>query len=303
MADSFADLEDDVGVDGSFHPPSAKTSSVDAKTEKFPCQQCGGTGQYQGRRTQQSKSHCFACRGKGYFMTSERDRQKASEQRKAKAMADKAAKQAEFDEEWPDLIAGLREAASFSDFAASLVGSFEGYGSLTERQVIAGQNMLAKLEKARQERAKAVAPVTVDLTPIRQMFETAVENGAKKPTYRALGLVISRAPDHGKNPGALYVKNEGDDYGGKIIGTNYHPSREAQQRGFVLIDYTDFDGARETAELTALDALSAIAADPLKVAIEYGRQTGRCSCCGRTLTNAKSIELGIGPICRAGWGL
>lgn len=29
----------------------------------------------------------------------------------------------------------------------------------------------------------------------------------------------------------------------------------------------------------------------------FGHRTGRCSCCGRTLTNPASIELGIGPIC------
>ena len=37
-------------------------------------------------------------------------------------------------------------------------------------------------------------------------------------------------------------------------------------------------------------------------AIEYGRATGTCSCCGRTLTNRLSIELGIGPICRGNFG-
>lgn len=29
----------------------------------------------------------------------------------------------------------------------------------------------------------------------------------------------------------------------------------------------------------------------------FGHRTGRCGCCGRTLTNPESIELGIGPIC------
>ncbi len=30
---------------------------------------------------------------------------------------------------------------------------------------------------------------------------------------------------------------------------------------------------------------------------DFGHRTGRCACCGRTLTNPDSIELGIGPIC------
>jgi hypothetical protein len=45
------------------------------------------------------------------------------------------------------------------------------------------------------------------------------------------------------------------------------------------------------------------AADPLTAAIRYGRETGSCSCCGRDLTNAESIRLGIGPICREKFGL
>lgn len=47
----------------------------------------------------------------------------------------------------------------------------------------------------------------------------------------------------------------------------------------------------------------AIAADPQKAAVEYGKQLGECSMCGRTLTDADSIAAGIGPICaaKAGW--
>lgn len=43
--------------------------------------------------------------------------------------------------------------------------------------------------------------------------------------------------------------------------------------------------------------------DPLTAAIRYGKETGSCSCCGRDLTNAESIRLGIGPICREKFGL
>jgi hypothetical protein len=49
--------------------------------------------------------------------------------------------------------------------------------------------------------------------------------------------------------------------------------------------------------------LLAIAADPLAAAVAHGKATGVCSCCSRELTNKVSIELGIGPICRAKWGL
>ena len=34
-------------------------------------------------------------------------------------------------------------------------------------------------------------------------------------------------------------------------------------------------------------------------AAQFGKRTGSCVVCGRTLTNASSIEAGIGPICRS----
>ena len=37
----------------------------------------------------------------------------------------------------------------------------------------------------------------------------------------------------------------------------------------------------------------------LQQAMEYGKVTGRCAICGRTLTVAESIERGIGPVCAA----
>lgn len=42
---------------------------------------------------------------------------------------------------------------------------------------------------------------------------------------------------------------------------------------------------------------------PLKAMQQFGRITGRCSCCRRTLTDPQSVELGIGPICKAKFGL
>ncbi len=51
------------------------------------------------------------------------------------------------------------------------------------------------------------------------------------------------------------------------------------------------------AEATA--ALAAIAADP-EAGPRYGQTIGRCYACNRTLTDATSRTLGIGPTCREG---
>lgn len=39
----------------------------------------------------------------------------------------------------------------------------------------------------------------------------------------------------------------------------------------------------------------------LEYAAAYGRRTGRCMVCGRTLTKKDSIDAGIGPICAGGF--
>jgi hypothetical protein len=55
------------------------------------------------------------------------------------------------------------------------------------------------------------------------------------------------------------------------------------------------------AELAATVATTA--ANPAAAAKLYGQQTGRCSCCGRELTDPASIAAGIGPICADKFGL
>jgi hypothetical protein len=51
-----------------------------------------------------------------------------------------------------------------------------------------------------------------------------------------------------------------------------------------------------------LEGVVSAAANPLEAARLHGQRTGSCSCCGRELTNAESIALGIGPICRERFG-
>jgi hypothetical protein len=177
--------------------------------------------------------------------------------------------QDEFETANPGLREFLAGAASWSGFAASLAQAIDRYGYLTDKQIAAAVKMRAAGERP--------ASRVVDLAPIRAMFERAVANGYKRPTYRAAGLVLNRAPDTGKNPGALYIKNKAGEYLGKIVGTTYSGK--------------------------PAPGLDEIAADPKGAAVKYGMESGTCSCCGRELSNKESIALGIGPICRDKWGL
>lgn len=118
-------------------------------------------------------------------------------------------------------------------------------------------------------------------------FMAARAKGAKRLTMRFSDAILKL----NKTGDAIWVlsateKVEGD-YGlqPKYLG-KVTPNR---------LDSRIPDSVKET--------LIAAAADPLTAAIRYGRETGSCSCCGKELTNKESIHLGIGPICRAKFGL
>jgi len=172
------------------------------------------------------------------------------------------------------------------DFAVSLRNQVMTKGFLSERQLAAAQNCVAKRQASVAARAEreANAP-TVDVTLIEHAFGKGQQNGLTKPTMRLFAsdeqaYRLSLAPAHGRNAGAIYVKRLGDDeYMGKIF----------QGR------FTRVGACSDAAEAAIVDAC----ANPERSAIAYGRAFGSCSCCGRQLTNELSIELGIGPICRA----
>ena len=183
------------------------------------------------------------------------------------------------------LVRALREHVSWNDFASSLVEQYDRKRSLSDKQLDAAERMLAKIAATRAEKAaRAAAAPSVDLTRVHAMFAKAMASGHKRPVYRAAGLALSLAPLSGRNAGSIYVKDdETGDYLGKVTeDLRFNPLRTAPE--------------------WAAEALSRIARDPSTAAVEYGRETGRCSCCGRELTNPESIALGIGPICKDRWG-
>ena len=196
-------------------------------------------------------------------------KKKFAAQEKARLMAPQ--NKAKFNEDNPGLIDALREVVSWNTFAASLVEQFDDRGSLSEKQTGAAVAMLMKVKAS-----KAEAP-TVDLSNVAEMFSKAHE-AIKTPKFRFEDLVISRAPDHGVNAGALYVKLDGE-YAGKVKDGKWFGSQDI------------------------LPKLEQISKDPLSAAVAYGRRTGNCACCGRDLTRHDSIERGIGPICAERFGL
>lgn len=280
--DSFVDslLEQDVET----------LTSAPTKGEfvKYPCGQCAGTGRYQGARIHQEKAHCFACRGLGYFKSSPEKRRQMRDAARAKARNNLERGLAAFAEQHPVMFADLREAHALregSGFIVSLADQLFTKGTLSDKQIAAWYRGKARLEEVRAQRAAEAESrkvAGVDLAPIRAMFDTAKANGLKKTAYRAEGLILKAAPDSGRNAGALYVTDDQQEYLGKLVGTTFHPVR--------------------TAPASVAEALRAIAEDPKEAAVRWGRKTGRCSCCGRELTDPASVSMGIGPICAEKWG-
>jgi len=291
-------------------PPAAKAGFGLSDTdtgEQFieDCPKCGGTGRfysYTGRYV----GPCHACKGKGRvaYKNPANVRAKHKQQREDRKEAVRVTMIKTFRDN-PDTVEvymWLKESAPTFEFARSLWEGLNKYGSLTEKQLAAARRSIEAKAKAIANREAAKS--AVDLSSIRAKFEEAVANGHKKPTYRAEGLIINRAPDHGKNPGALYVKNLCDEYGGKIQGDIFSPSREADRRDFATQCYNDPDTGEEvTVSRTAAEALVVIAEDPEAAVIRWGHRSGNCGICGRELTVKESVERGIGPICAAKWGI
>jgi len=121
----------------------------------------------------------------------------------------------------------------------------------------------------------------VDASAIATAFAAARAAGIKAPRLRLDTFVFSRAPDTGRNAGAIYVNQDGE-YLGKVVDGLFRPTRAC-------------DAATTTRVIT-------VASDPHTAAKAYGAKTGSCACCGRELSNGESIALGIGPICRDKFG-
>lgn len=272
-----------------FEAPQARLARMQAAaTTAEPqfaetCPKCRGTGQfrsYSGRAVGQ----CFTCKGRGQrtFKTAPEVRQANRE----RVHARHAAKVEGFVRTYPDEMAWINAKAATFNFAAAMAHAVAQYGELTERQLETVQRLMAQdaerdAARAVEREQRAASAPEVSVAAIETAFATAQQNGLRFPKLRLDTFTFSLAGANSKNAGAIYVK-EGGDYLGKMQGGKFFRVRtttDEQERRIVVA-----------------------AADPDAAARAYGLRTGSCSCCGRELTNKVSIDLGIGPICRAKYG-
>jgi hypothetical protein len=130
---------------------------------------------------------------------------------------------------------------------------------------------------------------SVSLNGLLDFLRAAKEgrNGGKplkfpKVAFAAPGngeVVISLAGDTGRNPGALYVKLNGE-YAGKVTADGVAYGLDA-----------------------LLPTLRAIEADPAGAGAAYGALRGHCSFCQTKLDDEGSLAVGYGPTCAKNYGL
>lgn len=253
------------------------------------CPKCHGTGQFKSW-TGRVFGSCFACKGKGSqsFKTSP---EKRADGRETYAQQKEQRLQA-FAKAQPEAFAWITREAPRFEFAANMLDAVRTYGELTERQ-------LAAVTKCATRAQTPAAPATpsrataIDCFKIADAFAAASMAGLKKPKLIVGGYRFSLAPVTGKNAGAIYVTTKAatvpDAFGGV---SRQYLGKITDGQLFPVRDTT----AEQIAEIVA------IAADPANAAKAHGLRTGQCSCCGLPLTNAESIALGIGPICRDKYG-
>lgn len=263
-------------------------SSVRIREFAETCPKCRGTGQfvsYSGRVIGQ----CFTCKGAGKqtFRTSPETRQRSRE----RAQSAKASVVADHQDElkWLSETLARRDrlpagyATMLADFQTRLLSG----RALTDGQMAVVAKGMARSAQWAQERQQKEVEGSLDVAAVREALQ------ARKKITIAL-FTFSLAPEHGNNPGAIYVKDSGQ-YVGKIARgeTTFRPGR-------------DFDPARLPALREVMadpgEAVRADAARRAEALLEDPTMTIPCGCCGLTLSNPESIRRGIGPICAGKWG-
>lgn len=291
--DPFAGLDDGDELFTQTRPTDdrdVELASVSLGIYTETCTKCRGTGRFtswSGR----SLGECFACDGKGKktYRTSpqQRERGRASAHRaKARKVAETLSKAEQWGNDNPSEYQWMQAKAESFDFARSMCDALVKYGHLTDAQLAAVRKCMLRdeerqLQRERERAEREARAHSVDISPILTAFATAKGNGVRWPKLRLDTFVFSPAGDSSPNAGSVYVK-EGETYLGKITASRFIRSR----------DCSDDQEQR----------ILAVASDPAAAATVYGQRFGRCSVCGRTLTNEESINRAIGPICAERYG-
>jgi len=294
LDDIFEGLDHDLNEAPMTAPAPAPDLAQAGFIEKCPA--CRGSGRFHSFRGR-DLGKCFKCDGAGQktFKTSPEARANARVNNAIKANK-RDAEKAAWREAHKDLIRWIEtEADRFRtgkttfDFIAKMSEAITEFGWLTDNQLAAVQKCKAKSDE-RQATWKAkreTDAVAIDCSKIEQAFDRARANGLS----RKLKLHFPHFNISPDRNGTLWVNS--------LTHTN--------DRGLPAAFGKIVDGKLTTFRLATpeiVEEIKAFAADPASNARVTGKRKdfGICCCCGATLTDPKSIEAGIGPICASKWG-
>jgi len=174
-------------------------------------------------------------------------------------------------------LAGMR-----SSFAQSL---FRSRGRLSVKQLAWAHYLASDAQRTRQIASQDPAAPS-QFEALFAAFQAARDKGAKRLTLRFAGVNVkpNKAGD------TLWVTSQSQTEQGRY---------GLQPKYLGKVTPSGMDSRLED-DIKAV--LIEAAGDPLTAAIRYGKESGSCSCCGRELTDPRSIERGIGPICATKFG-
>jgi hypothetical protein len=199
--------------------------------------------------------------------------------------------------EWEEAITELRMvAAGDNDFAKSLLEREDNDRYMSDSQVSWVYKLAQDAITDREFSARVIGDardLTTDASNILGALVQANVKGIKKPVLRLKmyngAEVRIKYMTKGGNSGGAWV-TVGDELRGKIDDQGeFTPYNCKYQRADWIADLVEF--------------IEQVNSDPKGALISYGKLTSQCGCCGLPLTNAKSIELGIGPICLDKYGI
>jgi hypothetical protein len=201
-----------------------------------------------------------------------------------------------FHQDLADKLAARLDANEYSErdrsFAASLLDGFVKYGRFTDRQLPYVQRL------AENRNTAAPAQQVGDLGGVLALFDKAAAHLKRPAVVLAVPgvgngeLRLTVAGAKAKQPGTVNVTDTEADwdsrtwYGRIQRDGTYQPSRDANGTSQAITE-----------------KLRALAKDPVGVASEFGRLTGRCCFCNRALSDERSTAVGYGGTCADHFGL
>lgn len=174
------------------------------------------------------------------------------------------------------------------EFARSLVTNFNKYGRLSDRQMYFVEQIISRAENP------VVAQPAVQLTVdgIQALFQKAAQKlkRIKVALEDSTGqkVVFKKAGPMSKYAGQIMISD------GAAFGSALFFGRIQEDGQFV---------ATPRATDSVKNLVQEFADNPEDVAGKYGRLTGGCCFCSKSLDDQRSLTVGYGPVCAKNFGL